>query len=409
MKEIFKWWITQTNIDGFRIDTMKHVELAFWEDFCNEIREWAASAEGGGKEFFMMAEVYSANVSFLNDFTVNNMADSLLGFQMAGSVFDWNDGDNITVFKDSGIFSSRPKTQTLADIHAAVSADTGLGSLSIHTGGDGLTARQKAAYFIDNHDLNRFLNSTSGVSNESASAAEILNLQNALMWLLTWEGIPVIYYGTEQNYKQSLALTGQGEHGDGAGNCEKGNRPRLWKVKNSSNSNTAFSETHSTFKLISGLSALRKSMPELSRGYAAIKLASNTDTPAGKNAGLFGFIRGYGATADPLDDILVVINTHPSQIGQTKTDDDSQCIAVGGSGWGYPAGTVLEAVDIPGFDDDHDGTSDEADESYLDNQGADLFHYTPDQTSITVFANGSQNECYFKVPPQSVKILKVKQ
>lgn len=208
MKAIFKWWIANTNIDGFRIDTVKHVEGAFWTDFCNEIRTWAKT--NYSKDFFMIAEVYDGSASGLGAYTYSNRLDSVLGFHMADEVFDWNSGDNVTVFKDIGLWSNRPKTKSIETAHNAIVSEVNLNASSLHTHGDGLTARQKIGYFIDNHDLNRFVNGTSGIANEAPSAGEITNLKLALAWLYTWEGIPVLYYGTEQNYKQSLALTSGG-------------------------------------------------------------------------------------------------------------------------------------------------------------------------------------------------------
>ena len=42
MTDIYKSWITNYDIDGFRIDTVKHVNLEFWQDFVPEIMTHAA-------------------------------------------------------------------------------------------------------------------------------------------------------------------------------------------------------------------------------------------------------------------------------------------------------------------------------------------------------------------------------
>jgi alpha-amylase len=44
--------------------------------------------------------------------------------------------------------------------------------------------------FLDNHDVNRFLTET----------LDVQLLRNALTWVLLADGIPVIYYGTEQGF-----------------------------------------------------------------------------------------------------------------------------------------------------------------------------------------------------------------
>jgi len=393
MKDIFKWWIKNTNIDGFRIDTVKHIEIDFWSDFCNEIRTWAKSSEGGNKNFYMVAEVYDEDVSDLGLYTNSNRLDSVLGFNMARSVFDWNDGDDITIFKDKGTWSSRPKTKTVEDILTATKNEANLNANSLHTNGDGLIARQKIGYFIDNHDLNRFLNSTNNISNESATSGELINLRVALGWLLTWEGIPVIYYGTEQNYKQSMALSSGGEHGAGAGNCEKGNRPRLWEVKNSNNNNTAYDESNNTFALIKGLTTLRKTYPSLSKGDVSIKWVDD-GVGSTNDDGILAFIR-KGATVD--EDILVVINTH--------YEDKAPSAGSGNDlGTDWPVGTTLEVVDIPDYDDDSYGTLVTNDDRYVDSDGGTGRTLV---TTVTTFAqSGKTSAVYFQLPPNSIRILK---
>jgi alpha-amylase len=49
--DIFSDWITKTNIDGYRIDTVKHVEDEFWQEFCPAIRDHAAAL---GKDNFLL-------------------------------------------------------------------------------------------------------------------------------------------------------------------------------------------------------------------------------------------------------------------------------------------------------------------------------------------------------------------
>ena len=51
----YKWWIAQIDCDGFRIDTVKHVEPEPAAIFCNAIREYAISI--GKHQFFLVGEV----------------------------------------------------------------------------------------------------------------------------------------------------------------------------------------------------------------------------------------------------------------------------------------------------------------------------------------------------------------
>jgi len=78
--------------------------------------------------------------------------------------------------------------------------------------------------FIDNHDNARFLN---GHGDQKL-------YQNAIAYLLTGQGVPILYYGTEQGY---------------AGGNDPNNREPLWT--------SGFSMSNSLFGLISTLAAYR--------------------------------------------------------------------------------------------------------------------------------------------------------
>ncbi len=51
----FKYWIALTDCDGFRIDTLKHVDAETGRNFCGAIKEFAANL--GKADFFLVGEV----------------------------------------------------------------------------------------------------------------------------------------------------------------------------------------------------------------------------------------------------------------------------------------------------------------------------------------------------------------
>ncbi|MBN1605247.1 MAG: hypothetical protein JW940_01365 [Polyangiaceae bacterium] len=51
----FKYWIALTDIDGMRLDTLKHVPLGAARNFCGSIKEFAANL--GKADFFLVGEV----------------------------------------------------------------------------------------------------------------------------------------------------------------------------------------------------------------------------------------------------------------------------------------------------------------------------------------------------------------
>ena len=78
MIRVFGEWVKQIDIDGFRIDTLKHVEYDFWREFCPGIRKIAA--ERGKKNFFMFGEAYDGDDGLVGSYTQANMVDSAFYF-----------------------------------------------------------------------------------------------------------------------------------------------------------------------------------------------------------------------------------------------------------------------------------------------------------------------------------------
>ena len=59
MKRIYETWVRDFDIDGFRIDTVKHVDMDFWTQWATALDGYAA--KHGRDDFFMFGEVYSAD------------------------------------------------------------------------------------------------------------------------------------------------------------------------------------------------------------------------------------------------------------------------------------------------------------------------------------------------------------
>ncbi len=57
MAQIFSDWV-DFGIDGFRIDTVKHVNMEFWQSWTQQVMDHARAT--GKDDFFMFGEVYDA-------------------------------------------------------------------------------------------------------------------------------------------------------------------------------------------------------------------------------------------------------------------------------------------------------------------------------------------------------------
>lgn len=173
MIDIFSYWISEYGIDGFRIDTVKHVNQEFWQAFAPAVQA-AAEAAGIG-HFFQFGEVFSFDPPFLSEFSTVLPLDATLDFSFAGEVrafaYQGVSSANFTYF------FSRDDLLTDADSHA--------------------NARP---LFVGNHDIGRAA-AYARADNPGASEAEIidrLELAEAIKFFT--RGQPVIYYGDEQGF-----------------------------------------------------------------------------------------------------------------------------------------------------------------------------------------------------------------
>ncbi|SEG10522.1 alpha-1,6-glucosidases, pullulanase-type [Thermomonospora echinospora] len=177
MTDIYKTWVREAGIDGFRIDTAKHVNMEFWQKFAPEVQGYAQRI--GTKDFFTFGEVYSEDPQFTSRYSTTGGMNAVLDFpfQQAARSF---------VAQDAG-------ADTLSRLFRA---------------DDNYTDADSNAYslptFLGNHDMGR-IGSFISRDNPGASDAELLRrdmLAHELMFLS--RGQPVVYYGDEQGF------TGQG-------------------------------------------------------------------------------------------------------------------------------------------------------------------------------------------------------
>jgi len=173
MIDVYETWIREFGVDGFRIDTMKHVNDEFWQRFGPEVLAYAR--EHGKREFFMFGEVFDTTKSFTSHFTTSDRMQAVLDFPFQAAA--------------QGFAADSKPTDALRDFFA---------------GDDWYTDADSNAYqlptFLGNHDMGRIGRFVS-VANGGASDVELLardRLAHALMYLS--RGNPVVYYGDEQGF-----------------------------------------------------------------------------------------------------------------------------------------------------------------------------------------------------------------
>ena len=177
MTDLWSSWITRFDIDGYRIDTAKHVNPEFWRAFLPKI---IATAKAAGKENFpIFGEVADSDIPFLASFVTEQNFPGVLDFPFQAKV---------SRFAKAGGGAS--------DVADLFNTD------DFYT--TSTTSAYSLATFLGNHDMGRighFIEILSG-SDGAQIMLERAKLANAL--LFTLRGGPVLYYGDEKG------MTGNG-------------------------------------------------------------------------------------------------------------------------------------------------------------------------------------------------------
>lgn len=271
----YQYLIAKFDFDGFRIDTAKHIEPHAIETFGNAIREFAQTL--GKRNFFTFGEIYDTEQT-INRFVGRHSPDKTglgidaaldypLFFTVPDIVKGWRD-----VAELPGIFERRKKAQeTLISSHGE--------------------AGQYFVTFLDNHDqIRRF--------NQSSTPQEQVTMGFALLFCL--QGIPAIYYGTEQG------LTGTvDQEGNPDLVSEQSVREALWGKPN------AFDSQNFFYTQIKALSKLREEQPALRFGRLYFRQVSGNSQDFGYSSGCGGVVALSRVLGDV--EVLVVANTNTLQ------------------------------------------------------------------------------------------------
>lgn len=171
--DIFGQWLG-AGVDGFRIDTMRHVNAAFWQAFNPAMRAKARAL--GRPDFLQFGEVMNASgdVGYLAEFSTGTMAaDSTTDFPFAGAARAYVSQGGPAAALHAFFLQDDRYTDHDSNVHASV---TLLGNYDIARWG----------YFL--------LQDNPGASREQL--ADLVRLGHGLLYLA--RGMPVLHYGDEQ-------------------------------------------------------------------------------------------------------------------------------------------------------------------------------------------------------------------
>lgn len=288
---IYKGWIDRFGIDGYRIDTAKHVNAQFWRAFIPAIRNHAAAK--GIPNFHIFGEVATGDYdpALLASWTRNAGFPAVLDFAFMRAAVDAASGKSGT------------------DMLARLTQDDVL-----YEGGT--SAALQLPTFLGNHDAGRFAFFLREARPQMGAGEELARTLLGHAMLLTLRGVPTLYYGDEQGFA-------------GTGNDQQARQdmfPSRVAEYNSdrlvgTNATTAadnFAIDHPVYAEIARLAKLRRATPALSRGATTVRASS--DKP-----GLFAVSR---FDPDNGREVLIAFNTSDTALtAQVAIDPASRNFA----------------------------------------------------------------------------------
>ncbi|MFC4335852.1 pullulanase-type alpha-1,6-glucosidase [Salininema proteolyticum] len=324
--DVYSQWIADMRVDGFRIDTVKHVNMEFWPRFVDGVK---TRAEREGVDFFAFGEVYSGDPSETSPYVRQGKLDATLDFGFQGA---------------ASSFASGGAPGAMADLAAQ----------------DYLyTARGTDAYslptFLSNHDMGRI---GRGITEKHPEGEWLDRMVLAHQAMFLTRGQPVVYYGDEQGFvghggddasRQSLFASEVPEWQD---------LPVIGTDKGHGEDH--YDTGHPLYQAIAELGALRKDHPALADGVKTVRAVSDNafaitarDPETGEEY--------LAVLSNAVDPSSVTVPTGASSLepvygegtaavadGEATVEVDGLSAAVFRSGEGAPTGEAPEiGLDVP--------------------------------------------------------------
>jgi len=272
MIKIFANWIIDTDIDGFRIDTARHVNKEFWQAFLPAMRK--AALAKGKSNFPMWGEVYDANTSATSYWVKNASFNEVLDFPLQNQMLN---------FINSGSTNGIVSVLNDDDVYTTANSDA-----------------NKLVTFLGNHDMGRV--GSFITRSTSSKSLQLSRDEMAHALLFAVRGNPAVYYGDEfglggggdQQARQDLFPT----------------QVSQWKTDlriggTPVGTGSSFETTNPLQDAIKALTALRASDKAFSEGNQLIRYAAN---------GVLVFSR---INSDTGNEYLCAFNSNDSAVTKT--------------------------------------------------------------------------------------------
>jgi glycosidase len=228
---IYQYHVAKFDFDGFRIDTVKYMDPDIVETFGNAMREFAL--EIGKKNFFTFGEIYDDETNI--DLFVGRNSGDVDGFGIDAAL------DYPLFYILPNVIKGFAGVETIQNVFINRKLAE-QGNISSHG-----EAGKYFVSFLDNHDQNQRFN---------APGTPPAQVYMGLAVLFSLQGIPCVYYGTEQG----LIGTNDG-HGNPTLTANESVREALW-----GKTPIAFDTTNSYYAQLKKIVAVRASQAALRYG-----------------------------------------------------------------------------------------------------------------------------------------------
>jgi glycosidase len=279
--DVFKYWIAFADIDGYRIDTVKHMDPGATRIFGSVIHEFAQSI--GKDKFLLLGEITGGRSFAFNTLQITGL-DAALGIDEIPEKMEYvakglsNPNEYFKLFRNSLLVGKGTHTWF----------------------------RDKVVTFFNDHDQ------VSKGQNKARFCADRTSAQlvlNALALNVTTLGIPCIYYGTEQSFNG---------HGSGDG-ADRFIREAMFGGAFGSYESRGvhfFDENNYVYQELGKILQIRKNKLALRRGRQYLRPISGDGLHFGLPEMINGEIRSVIPWSRILSDqeILLAMNTDAEQV-----------------------------------------------------------------------------------------------
>lgn len=187
------WWVKEYELDGYRVDAVKHMPHSVFYNFASRVRlEVEHRAAGGDEDFYTVGETFSGDRALIGAYVNEDELDGQFDFPLYWAIVSAFARDEIGLSAGDGSLQ-----QVYEDSRSAFSGHL-------------------MSTFLGNHDVARFLPQATGeigsVYGDSPCGGDgnlrwpdgpesdptpYQRLMLAWSFLLTTEGLPLVYYGDE--------------------------------------------------------------------------------------------------------------------------------------------------------------------------------------------------------------------